>query len=98
MNTKVTLSLLLREIGKVNEEIILLLKSMCKDKEIKNTLSHLIVGDLVEKFAEQENEIKFGDIVNAFHGNTVINRIFPKENKKHILFFLRMKMIYIMFI
>lgn len=71
---------------------------MCKDKEIKNTLSHLIVGDLVEKFAEQENEIKSGDGVNAFHENTVVNRTFPKENKKNILFFLKMKMIYIMFI
>ena len=58
---------------------------MCKDKEIKNTLSHLIVGDLVEKFAEQENEIKFGDIVNAFHENIVVKGIFSKENKKHII-------------
>ena len=47
---------------------------MCKDKEIKNTLSHLIVGDLVQKLAEQENEIKSRDVANVFYENIVSGR------------------------
>lgn len=69
----------------VNEEVILLLKPMCKDKEIKNSLSHLIVGDLVQKLAEQENEIKSRDVANVFYENIVVKGIFSKENKKHII-------------
>ena len=49
----------------VNEEVILLLKPMCKDKEIKNSLSHLIANVFYENivvkgiFSKENNNISY---------------------------------------
>lgn len=67
LNTKGMLNIFINDKGKVNEEAISLLKPMCKDEEIKNTLSNLIGEDLVGKLEGQENDIKSADVVNVLY-------------------------------
>ena len=85
LNTKGMVNIFLKKEGKVNKDAISLLKPMCKDEEIKNTLSGLIGKDLVEKLKKQENEVKSDDVVNVLYENVIVKEIFSEGNKKHII-------------
>ena len=84
LNTKGMLNIFIKNEGSVNKDAISLLKPMCKDEKIKNTLSDLIGKDLVEKLEEQKNGIKSDDVVNVLYEN-VVKGIFSEGNKKHII-------------
>ena len=85
LNTKGMLNIFLNDRGIANEEAISLLSPMCKDEEIKNTLSGLIGEDLAEKLEKQGNKVKSDDVVNMFYENVIVKRIFSEGNEKYII-------------